>query len=255
VGIRVPPGYIRFRHHDADVVCLEAIADIVREAMQEGTLYAYAAQHPRARALTGRGVAYAVTLPDGNTSVVVRHSRHGGLLAPVTQDRFLPPTRAPHELAVSLRLATTGIPTPEVVAYAIHPAEPFLRRSDVVTREVPRSRDLAVALLGPVDDAARRAMLEATARLLRLLGDAGVRHPDLNLKNVLLAPAGDGGSYEAWLLDLDRVRFGRAGDAAIAEANFSRLARSARKWRDLYGAAIDEADLTALGEAVRAPRA
>jgi 3-deoxy-D-manno-octulosonic acid kinase len=248
----LPPGYARFQYQQADVVCLEPLAEALREALHEGTLYTFAAQHPRARALTGRGVAYAVTLPDGVTSVVVRHSRHGGLLAPITGDRFLAPTRAPHELDASHRLLAAGIPTPEFVAYAVYPAGPWLRRSDVATREIPRGRDLALALLGPVDESSKRTVLEATARLLRAMGAAGVRHPDLNLKNVLLSPAGNGKDRtEALLLDLDRVSFGAPGDSRIADANLQRLARSARKWRDLYGAAVDEDDLAALAEMSR----
>ena len=207
-----------------------------------GTLYEYAARHPRARTFAGRGIAYAVPLPDGATSVVVRHSRHGGLLAPLTGDRFLAPTRAPHELATSLRLRAHGVPTPEVVAYVTYPAGPLLRRADVATREVPRAKDLAVALLGKADEETRRGWLDATARLLAELRAAGARHADLNLKNVLLAPD-DAGRCTAHVLDVDRVTFAAPGDAAAARANFDRLARSARKWRDLYGATVDEGDL------------
>ena len=93
---QAPAGYTRFVLSGADVVALGTCADAVRRAIGERSLYAYAATHPARRELRGRGAAYAVPLPDGQTRVVVRHSRHGGLLAPVTGDRFLPPTRAPH---------------------------------------------------------------------------------------------------------------------------------------------------------------
>ena len=97
--------------------------------------------------------------------MVVRHSRHGGLLAPVTGDRFLAPTRAPQELATSLRLIDAGVSTPEIIAYAVYSAGGPFRRSDIATREVEGGRDLA-ALLG--DPAARRdvpEVFDATARL------------------------------------------------------------------------------------------
>src|SRR3954470_22831790 len=119
---QVPAGYTHFRHGGADVGARGTCADAVRRAVDDRSLYAYAASHPGRRELRGRGVAYAVPLPDGETRVVVRHSRHGGLLAPVTGDRFLPPTRAPHELRTALRLAEAQVPTPEVIAYAIYPA-------------------------------------------------------------------------------------------------------------------------------------
>src|SRR5919205_114439 len=97
-------------------------------------------------ARVGRGVAYAVALPDDATRVVVRRSRHGGVLAPITGERFLGPTRAPRELDVALRLARLGVPTPEVVAFATYPAGPLVRRADVLTREVEDAVDLASAL-------------------------------------------------------------------------------------------------------------
>lgn len=247
----LPDGYARFRVGSSEVVALVAAAEAVREALHEGTLYEYAARHPRAREFTGRGVAYAVPLPDLVTQVVVRRSRHGGFLAPVTGDRFLAPTRAPRELRSAVRLAACGVRTPELVAYATYPAGPLLRRSDVATREVPRGKDLAVALLNPPPGDAKRELLRAAAALVAALGRCGARHPDLNLKNVLLAP-GSAGRTEAWVLDVDRVTFGRAGDPAVTRANLERLTRSARKWRELYGAAISDAELAQLAEDVHA---
>jgi hypothetical protein len=80
--------------------------------------------------------------------------------------------------------------------------------------------------------------------LVRTMNDAGVRHHDLNVKNVLLAPGEDG--LVAYLLDVDRVTFGARGSAEIARANVARLLRSARKWRDERGALFDERELAAL---------
>ncbi|GAC1515963.1 MAG: hypothetical protein NVS1B4_08650 [Gemmatimonadaceae bacterium] len=224
------------------MVALEALVDSVTDALEDGTLYDYAKAHPRAVPLAGRGVAYAVPLPDGRTRVVVRHSRHGGVLARVTGDRFLAPTRAPYELSVAVRLAAVGVPTPEIVAYLTYPGGWGTRRSDIATREIPRSRDLAVALLARPDAAARESMLAATSRLLSALADAGARHCDLNLKNILVT-GGDGRSNEAYVLDVDRVEFVARGRNAVASANFDRLARSARTWRLLYGLELTEVEL------------
>src|SRR5687767_2311730 len=187
-----PAGYTRFSLSGADVVALGSCADAVRRAFGDRSLYAYAASHPARRELRGRGAAYAVPLPDDQVRVVVRHSRHGGLLAAVTGDRFLAPTRAPRELATSLRLTASGVATPEVIAYAVYRAGGPFRTSDVATREIVGGRDLA-ALLG--DAEGRRnlaALFDATARLLRTLERAGARHPDLNAANVLLVPGEDG---------------------------------------------------------------
>ncbi len=237
----VPAGYARFAVGDAQVVVVESLGPAIREAMADGTLYEYGQSHPRARKLMGRGIAYAVPLPDGVTRVVIRRSRHGGLFAPVTRDRFLGSTRAPGELATSLRLRASGVLTPELVAYATYPAGVVLKRSDVATREIIGGRDLAFVLIGSPSAAIKRAALDATAVLMARLGAIGARHPDLNLKNVLLARHNE--ALTAFVLDVDRVTFAHTRLEAATEANLRRLERSARKWKQLYGADIDAADL------------
>jgi hypothetical protein len=239
---RLPDGYARFGTHGGEVVALEELVPALRDAMTTGTLYEYAARHPRARAMSGRGAVYAVPLPGATQNVVIRRSHRGGLAARFTRDRFVLRTRAPHELAVALRLRAAGVATPEVVAYAIYRAGGPLRRSDVATREIAGARDLAAAL-HDATEATRPPILAATARLLADLASAGARHPDLNLKNVLLAP--DGAALRAYVLDVDRITFAAPG-VAVARANVARLVRSARKWREVRGARIDEADIAAL---------
>jgi len=240
----LPPGYARFEpRRGTTVVCLAQLVDTIREVLEEGTLYAYGVRHPRARVLSGRGAVYAVPLPDNVTSAVIRHSQHGGVLARLTGDRFLPPTRAPHELAISLRLRSAGVLTPEILAYATYAAGPVWRRADVMTREIPRGRDLAALCLGDVAATERESAFRATDRLLARLASAGAHHADLNLKNVLIAS--DGGTTEAWVLDVDRVRMRRPGDARVRAANLSRLRRSAAKWRRDYGACVELADIGA----------
>jgi len=247
---QAPAGYTRFMHGSADIVALGACADAVRRAVEARSLYDYAATHPGRRELRGRGVAYAVPLPDDETRVVIRHSRHGGLLAPVTGDRFLPPTRAPHELRTALRLAEAHVPTPEVIAYATYPAGAVFRRSDVATREVVGGKDLADVLALSEEAQARASALRATAELLRALERVGARHPDLNVTNVLIVAA-DGAPARALVLDVDRVVFGERGDARIGAANVRRLLRSARKLRSSGRIIVSDDELSGLATAAR----
>jgi hypothetical protein len=243
--VHAPAGYTRFRLSGADIVALGACADAVRQACAERSLYAYAESHPGRRELRGRGAAYAVPLPDGTTRVVVRHARHGGLLAPVTGDRFLPPTRAPRELDAALRLADAGVPTPEIIAYATYPAGGPFRRSDVATREVVGGRDLANVLAAGARPADLTPVVNASAELLRALQRAGAHHPDLNIANVLLV-SDTGPTPRAFVLDVDRIRFGTPGDPRVGAANLRRLLRSARKLRGLGRIAVTDAELSAL---------
>ncbi len=244
----VPVGYRVLRKGLTRAVLRESHYDALFEMLEEGSFYDYAAHSVLSRVLHGRSVAYAVPLPQDELCVVVRRSTHGGLLAPLTRDLFLTPTRAPRELRTSLRLDRLGIPTPEVLAIATYIAGPLLRRADVVTREIANGQDLDEALRDAPNANARREMLEAAGRLLAAMAEAGVRHPDLNLKNILVAPD-ENEDQQAWVLDVDRVWFEDPSAGRAADANMRRLARSARKRRRSHGTPVDDSDLARLAEA------
>ena len=205
--------------------------DAVRASLARETLHVWAARQPGARPLQGRGVAWATRLSSG-LDVVVRHSQHGGLLAPLTRDFFLAPSRAPRELEVSLRLRNAGIPTPDVVAYVTYPAVGPFCRADVATALVAGG-DLPTAWADSPSPAARDAIVDSVGALLRGLRTAGAHHPDLNVKNVFISAVG--GAPLAWVLDVDRVTFGPPDDARTAQKNVTRLTASIEKWRSGRG--------------------
>jgi hypothetical protein len=202
-----PAGYVRVTAGRCSAIVLQEHEGDARRLLAEGTLYESAARDLAARPLSGRGIAYLIALPDTGTHAVVRHNRHGGVFAPVTRDLFLPPTRAPWELAASRRRSEAGVHTPRVLMYVM-PGQ-LEHRADAW--------------------AAARALVAA-------LDAAGARHHDLNVKNILLARR-DGGLV-AYALDVDRVRFTSPTEAAAG--NRARLLRSARKWREERGAEFEE---------------
>jgi len=246
-GAVPPAGYVRVTAGRCAAVVLQRFVDDARRLLADGSLYHAAARDLAARAMQGRGIAYSIALPVSGVRVVVRHNRHGGLLAPLTRDLFLPPTRAPLELTIALELRKLGVPTPEIVMYGISPAPFPFQRADVVTLEIENAGDLSESLSASGDERDRRSAWEATRTLVRTMNDAGVRHHDLNVKNVLIA--GPEGARTAFLLDVDRVTFGAPGSLEIAAANVARLRRSARKWRDERGAIFDERELDGLDPA------
>lgn len=248
----LPPGFIRFAVAHATITCAVGVADAMRKALSGGSLYAYAERHTLARALVGRGVVYAVPLPGDAERVVVRHNHHGGLLAAVRGDVFLPPTRAPRELQISEHLRHHGVPTPTMLAYVTYPALAGLRRVDVMTREVPNAVDLSVSLRS-ADPGERARALAATAQLVTALSDIGARHHDLNAKNVLVHHSDDL-MLEALVLDVDRVTFDDGVNDA-REQNLARLLRSARKWQLHQGARVTDAELDDFAALVRDHRA
>jgi hypothetical protein len=237
----LPPGFVRFEIGRAEVVCADYLADATRLALEGQTLHRYAETAPGARALAGRGVAYAATLPGDVERVVVRHNHHGGLFAAMTGDWFIYPGRAPHELATSERLRRSGVATPTMLGYVIYRGAAALCRIDVMSREVPDSFDLSAAL---VDDTSLRRIdaWRAARRLLDSLAAIGARHHDLNAKNILMRHAVAGEGYDAMVLDVDRVKFAPVG-TDVSQANASRLVRSLRKWQRERGAAISDAEL------------
>ncbi|MDB4888027.1 MAG: lipopolysaccharide kinase [Gemmatimonadetes bacterium] len=231
-----PAGYVQVAAGRCSAIVLEGHEHDASALLAEGTLYEAAARDLGARPLAGRGIAYAIALPATGTHAVVRHNRHGGLLAPLTRDLFLPPTRAPYELATSLRLLAAGVRTPRVLMYGVERKAFVLRRADVVTRVVEDARDLATYMQPREPHADRTAAWQAARALVDSLDAAGARHHDLNVKNILIARERTG--LEAWVLDVDRVEFTTA--SAARAGNRARLLRSARKWRDERGAAFDE---------------
>ena len=247
----LPAGYVRVTAGRCAVVTRDALWDDANALLAEGTLYEAAARNLAARPLQGRGVAYAIPLPVSGTRVVVRHNRHGGLLAPLTRDLFLPPTRAPYELDTSMRLAMAQVRTPAVVMYGVERAMGVFRRADVMTAEVPGGRDLATYMQPAEDEVARAQAWSAARALVRALNAAGARHHDLNVKNILIAPGKVG--LEAWVLDVDRITFGAANASDVVAGNVARLLRSARKWRDRWGAVFDEREIAALGSGGKRP--
>ena len=242
-----PAGYVRVTAGRYTVVTRDVLDGDARALLADGTLYEAAARDLGARTLEGRGTSYAIALPVSGTRVVVRRNRHGGLFAPLTRDLFLPPTRAPYELAVALRLDALGVRTPPVVMYGVERVHALFRHADVVTREVIGGRDLSTYMMPREHADSREAAWSATRALVASLNAAGAWHHDLNVKNILLAPGERGGGLDAWVLDVDRVEFGEVDSTRVRMGNTARLLRSARKWRDERGATFDEREMAALG--------
>ncbi|MEO6444214.1 MAG: lipopolysaccharide kinase InaA family protein [Gemmatimonadaceae bacterium] len=239
---RAPAGYVVHEVGGARLVAHQGLAPALQAALEgQRSLYDWAAAHPARRELQGRRPVYSAPLSDDGPRVVVRRSRHGGLLAPLLGDFFLTPTRAPGELRISLVLAQAGVPTPPVAGYVLYRAGPLLRRVDMVTIELP-GHDLGQALREATSAERRLPLARAVAVALGALTQAGAWHPDLNVKNILLVPD-DAGELHPAVLDVDRVSFVPPGDPNLREANFQRMARSVAKWRALHGAGFTDDEL------------
>jgi len=229
---------------------LEAFAAAIAT---HGTLYDWAAMQPQPRALRGRAPVFVATVPESDETVVVRHAWHGGLFAPVTGDRFRRPTRAPLEFAHSSALRSVGIPTTTVLGFARYDAGLGTCRVDVVSRFVPHAFDLGMIAAALVPQITLTAALEATLHLLRRLALAGIVHPDLNVKNVLItadASISSPGTLVAMVIDVDVVQWvSGALPRSIMQRNVARLVRSIRKWRTQFGCDVTDQTLATFSRA------
>jgi len=243
-----PPGYEAWSLGTGGSVARSDVAAAVRAALEShGTLYAWASAQSDRVTFAGRGEAYGVRL--GGVPAVVRHARRGGyVIAPLLGDRFLGTPRFFRELRWSQRLSDAGILTPRVLAGVWQRTGP-VHRADVATERIDGS-DLATLLFAatPPQGEHRRAILVAVARLVRQLHDAGIVHPDLQLRNVLVATGADGPA--AALLDVDTCR--AAGGAAAAQRNLRRFYRSWSKWNRERGERLTAGDRRAFEAAYAA---
>jgi len=224
----------------APAALLPRVAELVRA---HGSLYDWASSEPQPRALRGRAPVYVASLPNGGPTVVVRHAWHGGLLAPLTQDVFRRPTRAPLELARSRELHAMDIPTTEVLGYVLYDAAFGLARVDVMTRYVPDTADLGMVLAGLAPSIDCEAALTATMELLVHLAAHRVVHPDLNVKNILLHTPDDAPA-RAMVIDVDVAQLDAGAPAQAMERNVARLSRSLRKWNRQFGCDLADTVIT-----------
>ena len=217
-------------HGETDITAVPPLRDDIAELVREhGSLYDWAATQPQARALQGRAPVYVATLPTSGIQVVVRHAWHGGLLAPITGDRFRWPSRAPAEMLNSIALRNSGIPSTEVLGFVRYAAGPGMVRVDVFTRYEAGTHDLGMILAGLAGEVQCEPAIAATRTLLLNMAAHRTVHPDLNVKNILLR-VDQGGKPEAMVIDVDVIRWrSDLSEAAVMERNVARLTRSIRK--------------------------
>jgi 3-deoxy-D-manno-octulosonic acid kinase len=173
---------------------------------------------------TGRAHTAVVTLPGEDARLHLRPVRHGGLFAGLWGGGLLGLRRPIRELAVTTQLASAGAPVPEPVLVAGWRMRGPLWSAVVGTLHLEDSVD-GVALLAATPDRARMLRAaEAAGRAVRRFHDAGGRHADLHVKNLLFREGG--AATEAWVIDLDKARGGAPPGAGRRMRELMRLYRS-----------------------------
>ena len=194
----------------------------------------------------GRAPCLVTTLP-GGTRVVVRRYRRGGLMRVVNRTHYFGGNRAFDELRATERARAGGVRVPVVVAAIERPGRLAGYRAWLVTVFIPGAHDLAAWLHhSGADEERRREVMAEAGRQMGVMHAAGVAHPDVNLRNLLVA--GDLGA-EVYVIDFDRARvFVDAVARGRRERDLRRLARSARKLRVIVSPAEWSAFRAGYGE-------
>jgi 3-deoxy-D-manno-octulosonic acid kinase len=169
----------------------------------------------------GRGSVVFVRARDGERWVL-RHYRRGGLVARLLDDAYLytgaERTRSFREWRLLRQMHEWRLPVPLPVAAGFRRLGLFYR-ADLITRELPVRRTLAVALR---DSPLPREAWSAIGRCIAQFHRRGVHHADLNAHNLLL---GEGDAV--FVLDFDRGRVRERG--AWEHDVLARLERSLLK--------------------------
>jgi len=168
----------------------------------------------------GRGAAWYVG-PSAHP-LVLRHYRRGGLIARLSQDRYVwsgeDRVRAFAEWRLLFHLVQRGLSVPKPVA-AFYRRAGLTYRCDLITQRIAHAESLSAALASTaLGEAVWRAIGAAIARLHR----HGVDHADLNAHNILLEK-----DSVVSVIDFDRGRLRAPG--AWTTSNLSRLQRSLMK--------------------------
>jgi hypothetical protein len=221
-----PPGWRRLRAGRALVV---VDPDFEAPARQAGLLAPDALRSAFAApsGAAGRAPTAIVTLPGREERLLLRRLRHGGLLGPLLGGSFLGTGRARAELRVTAALREAGAPVPRpVLALGRRRLGPLFECA-VATVLEEGARD-ALAFLESAPEPARvlRAA-RAAGEAVRRLHDAGGRHADLHVKNLLIREQGE--RVECRVVDLDRARLEVGLTPAVRTAQLARLWRSLLK--------------------------
>jgi len=171
----------------------------------------------------GRSRTAIVSLPGRSERLHLRPVHHGGLLRGLLRDRLLGLTRPLAELEVHARLRALGVPVPIPVLVAARRGRGF-HHAALATVHEEGALDGIALLANPLDSLMRRRAASAAGMAVRAFHDAGARHADLHVGNLLFRARATG--FEAWVIDLDRARLSEPPGARERMKELMRLHRS-----------------------------
>jgi len=177
----------------------------------------------------GRSPHPIVALPNGERILVRRYLR-GGAIRHLNRAIYFGGNRALEELTITELASSRGVRVPTIIAAIEIPGRSGYTAA-LASRWIPDASDLATWLCKTtIDPNAPLAALAAVGVEVRKMHAAGIAHPDLNLRNVLLTTDAATGHPTVYLIDFDKaVAFTGAVPASRCARDLRRFARSVRK--------------------------
>jgi 3-deoxy-D-manno-octulosonic acid kinase len=158
----------------------------------------------------------------------LRHYRRGGYAAKVVKDAYLwmglAATRPWREFRFTNELYAKGLPVPRPVAAHVQRRGPVYRGDLVTARIAPADALADILAKAPL----HAAHWSALGKMLRKFHDAGVRHDDINARNILLDD-----QHKFWLIDFDKAALLPSGPWQAQ--NLARFQRSLEKFKAAGG--------------------
>ena len=181
----------------------------------------------------GRAPIRLLELPGGR-GLLIRQYHRGGVLSSLNKDKYLSPRRAVDEIRVCREAAARGVPVADAVGAMLEHRPPvWLCR--LVTARIDDAIDLG-GYLGwlpatPTREvlAEKRDVIDALARAIRKMHDAGLYHADLQTRNILIRRSATG--VEVFFVDLDKSVIVPSLTQRRRAGNLMRLNRSVMKMR------------------------
>jgi len=173
----------------------------------------------------GRGSAWFIDAPFG--PVVLRKYLRGGWVASFSRQSYFFTTvsrsRPFREFHLLAALYQQDLPVPRPVA-ALCEFHGLISTGTILTARIPSAQTLAEILPGNNENPNLVAGLwTSIGKCIRRFHDAGVRHADLNARNILVDA-----ELQVFLIDFDRARF-TPGKVVNGQGNLNRLKRSLTK--------------------------
>jgi len=172
----------------------------------------------------GRTLTAIVPLSPGGPRLLFRKLRHGGLFGPLLGAAFFGMRRPLHELEVTALLRDAGAPVPRPALAVGRRRFGPVTESAVATFYEEGTIDALAFLEAEVSPDEILRLAAAMGQAVRAFHDAGGRHADLHVKNLLVRKHGD--RFEVIVIDLDKARVTPGLTPGERMAQIMRLFRS-----------------------------